>query len=140
MLTLLSTWLLDLSIVVEAHWPMQHTASRTRPLTGTLIVAAICFPAVCVYVFCMSRQHTYACQHISLELRYSARFWFINGQIRYKILTIYDKKLMQVITRKYICKLNNRDTQMHNKQSLCLSVSSLVCADPLLVLSICVQI
>ena len=53
MLTLLSTWLLDLSTVVIQLWAMQPTASRTRAMTGILIVAAICLLAVCVYVLCV---------------------------------------------------------------------------------------
>ena len=54
MLTLLSTWLLDLSNVVLQLWALQPTASRTKAMTGILIVAAICLLAVCVYVFCVS--------------------------------------------------------------------------------------
>ena len=37
MLTLLSTWLLELSYVLHLGWPMQHSASLTRILTGILI-------------------------------------------------------------------------------------------------------
>ena len=65
MLTLLSTWLLDLSDVELPHWPMQHTASRTGALTGA--VSPSSSPNVLCQYMClmcaMKQMHAHTCIH-----------------------------------------------------------------------------
>ena len=87
MLILLSTWLLDLSTVVVPNWPMQHTASKTRiltgigiyiyiyiyiyshssPLYGMSVLVCTCVRKqmrVYVYAHVHTYTHTHACTHV----------------------------------------------------------------------------
>ena len=62
MLILLSTWLLEISIVVVPNWPMQYIASRTGTLTGSLPF----FPLLNCYV----AAHVCVCHEVDIHAQY----------------------------------------------------------------------